>query len=384
VASILSFALDRWDDVPRCRHHVISRLASSNRVLFVSQPSHIRNIFRRSWHEQRGLTQVSENLFAYVPPGWLPYTDGYPLLNRFLAALRNLAVRRRMRQLGMHHPVLYIWHPFFADVVGRFGERLVVYHCYDEYASFGGSDRARVTARERRVLEAADVVFAVSEGLCRLKAELNPNTHVVHNGVDYQLFAAAQAPDTPLAPELRRISGPVIGCVTRVVPEYFDAPLLREIFTRRPEWSLVVVGPILMSSGAAAEAVEALKALPNVHLLGRRAFKDLPSYLKGFHACLIPYVLSENKLLADPLKLYEYLAAGKPIVSKPLPLPSWTRDVVAMADGVDEWIEAIDCAMRTDSAEKIARRQALARANTWDERVQQISRAIADLDAMSA
>jgi glycosyltransferase involved in cell wall biosynthesis len=383
-ASILSFAVDRWDDVPRCRHHVLSRLAASNRVLFVSPPNHIREVFRHPPSDAGRLKQVSTNLFTYVPPRWLPYTYGYPLLNRLFAWLRNLDVRRRMRQLGMRRPILYIWHPFFADVVGRFGEKLVVYHCYDEYAAFSGSDRARVVAQERRVLEAAAVVFAVSEGLCQLKAKVNSNTHLVRNAVDYDLFASAQNSDLPLAPELANIPRPVIGCVTRIVPEYFDARLLREIFVTRPDWSLVVVGPASMGTGHAAEAFESLKALPNVHLLGRREFRDLPSYIKGFDACVIPYVLSENKLLADPLKLYEYLAAGKPIISKPLPLLTWMGDMVGMADGVDEWIAAIDSAIRTDSAEKIARRQELARANTWDERVQRIRQAIADVEAMSA
>jgi glycosyltransferase involved in cell wall biosynthesis len=113
-----------------------------------------------------------------------------------------------------------------------------------------------------------------------------------------------------------------------------------------------------------------------VHLLGRRDLSALPSYLKGFDACLIPYVLTENKLLADPLKLYEYLAAGKPVVSKPLPGLASFSNVVSFATTAGEWIDAIDTAIRHDSDEAVARRQQVAQQHTWDMRVDAIGRLI--------
>ena len=155
----------------------MSRLARSNRVLFVSPQMHVREVLRKPVRDVRSLRRVHENLFTYVPPRWLPYSDR-PSLNRVFARLHIRAVRRIMRQLGMHRPILYIWHPFFADVIGHLDERAIVYHCYDEYAAFSVSDRARVAADELRVLHAADVVLAVSDGLCRLKSPANANTHL--------------------------------------------------------------------------------------------------------------------------------------------------------------------------------------------------------------
>src|SRR6185312_8324149 len=102
-----------------------------------------------------------------------------------------------------------------------------------------------------------------------------------------------------------------------------------------------------------------------------------PAYLKTFDACLIPYALTENKRLADPLKAYEYLAAGKPVVSKPLAALAPFSHVVSFATEADEWIAAIDDAIRGDSPERIARRQAVARCNTWDDRVEEILQLIA-------
>jgi len=371
---IVSFAMDQWSDVPRCRHHVVARLARRNRVLFTSPPRYVRDAFRGTGAKPRRLRKITDSLYTYAPPGWLPYTYRYPRLNRCSLRLRSQLLSRVVRRLGMDRPILYIWHPSFADVIGQLEARLVVYHCYDEYSAFTGSDPGRVADDEARILEAADIVLTVSEGLHARKRTRNPNTHLVRNGVDYPLFASAQDPATPVADALGGMPRPIIGCVTRIVPEYFDATLLRAVFARRPDWSFVVVGPECSTS----PALEELKALPNVHLLGRRELTDLPSYLKAFDACLIPYVLTTNKQLADPLKLYEYLAAGKPVVSKPLAALESFGDLVSAATDAAEWVDAIDEAIRGDSPERIARRQEAARQHTWDDRVEHIARLIAD------
>jgi len=369
-APIISFAVDQWTDVPRCRHHVMSRLAGQNRVIFATSPWYIRDALRhRRGHA--GLHRISSNLYTYRPPRWLPYSYRFPRLDRCSLQVRCRLLARTARGLGMERPILYIWHPSFADVVGQFDERLVVYHCYDEYAAFGGTDRAAVDEAEGRLLRAADLVLTVSEGLQARKRVHNGNTHLVRNGVDYRLFASAQDPRTPIAEELRAIRKPLIGCVTRIVPEYFDAALLRQIFTARSDWSFVVVGPRCAES----PELSALEALPNVHMVGRRELTELPSYVKAFDVCLIPYVLTENKRLADPLKLYEYLAAGKPVVSKPIAgvTALGGADVVTVASTAAEWIEAIDDGIHDDSEERIATRQAVASRNTWDDRVALIS-----------
>ena len=371
-ASLISCAVDAWHDVPRCRHHVMSRVARRNRVLFTGPPWYVRDALT-SRSAGGGLARVTDRLFTYRPPRWLPYSYRAPRLNEYALRLRSTCIRQAARRAGLDQPILYIWHPAFADLIGRLDERLVVYHCYDEYSAFSGSDRRRVAEDEARVLARADLVLTVSEGLQAKKRLLNANTHVMRNGVDYDLFSAAQHTATPRPPELDGVRGPIVGCVTRIVPEFFDAALLHDVFSRRRDWSFVVVGP----ECAGGADLERLKALDNVHFLGRRDLTELPAYLKTFDACLIPYALTENKRLADPLKAYEYLAAGKPVISKPLAALAPFSHVVSFATEADEWIAAIDDAIRGDSPERIARRQAVARCNTWDDRVEEILQLIA-------
>ena len=351
----------------------MSRLARRNRVLFTSSPWYLRDVFRRDGGGGAALTRITPNLHTYTPPRWLPYTYRFPRADRVSRRLRTFAMERVLEHLAMDEPILYIWHPSFVDAIGQLDASAVVYHCYDEYSAFAGVDRGRVADDEARLLTSADLVLTVSAGLCERKRKLNANTHLVRNGVDYDLFATAQDSDLPMASDLRDLPRPIIGCVTRIVPEYFDAALLREVFTRRPDWSFVVVGP----ECAASDALSSLKALPNVHFVGRRDLAALPSYLKAFDVCLIPYVLTENKQLADPLKVYEYLAAGKPVVSKPLDALASFADVVSCATTADEWIDAIGAALCDHAPDRVARRQAIASQNTWDARIAQISTLIA-------
>src|SRR5262249_37301022 len=134
-ASIVSFAVDRWTDVPRCRHHVMSRFARHNRVLFTTPPWYVRDVLSRRAPDAGRVTRCHDTLHPYAPPRWLPYTYRVGAVDRLAQRARSLLLRRVMDGLAMTRPVLYIWHPSFADVIGQLDEQLVVYHCYDEYAA---------------------------------------------------------------------------------------------------------------------------------------------------------------------------------------------------------------------------------------------------------
>jgi glycosyltransferase involved in cell wall biosynthesis len=382
---ILSFAKDRWDGVWFNRQHLLSRLASVNRVLYAASPCYVRDTLRGLWGGERapsGLSRVTDSLHLYTPPRWLPYNYRSRAFDRLTERMRIRQVQGALRELRMEKPILYLWEPSFANMIGRFDESLVVYHCYDEHVDFPGvtaADRRRILELVEYILSRADVVFAVSSSIYERKRPFNPNTHVVRNAADFTLFAQAQEPRTRVPDDLLAIPRPVVGCVTRVVASYFNVGLLRRVFERRPDWSLVVVGPEGTHTPEERRELDALKSLPNVHLLGRRAQAALPGYLKGFDVCLMAYPDIQNVLHSEsPLKMYEYLAAGKPVVSTPLPLISHLGDVIGFARDEEEWVGAIERAMRENTPAKVEQRQALARENTWDQRAAFIADKLAE------
>jgi glycosyltransferase involved in cell wall biosynthesis len=377
---ILSFDVNPWDGIWFSRQHLLSRLARLNPVLYVTSPFYIRDALQGVWRGEgraTGVSKIGENLYTYAPPRWLPYNYRSQPLNQTTERLRVRQIQKALDKLGMKRPILYIWHPSFAGMIGHFDESLVVYHCYDEYIDFPGitaADRERIQAQEEAILSRADIVFTASSSIYERKRRANANTHIMRNGVDYSLMATAQDAETPIPADLLAIPRPVIGCVTRIVEDYFDLGLMHEVFTKRPDWSLVVVGPEATMSGEKKGQLEALRKLPNVFLLGRRRRESVPGYLKGFDVCLIAYPVIDVVLHTEsPLKMMEYLAAGKPIVSPRLPLLSELSSVINFAGTTDEWIEAIQSALSEDASHKVRQRQAIARESSWDRKAAIIS-----------
>ena len=173
---------------------------------------------------------------------------------------------------------------------------------------------------ERKLLERVDCVFAVNEPLARRKRELNPETHVAPHGVDHALFARALDASAPLPADLADLPKPVIGFYG-TLQDWVDLDLIGEIARRHPDWSVVLIGRLLVD-------IEPLARSPNVHLLGARPYEQLPAYCKGFDVGLIPYRSPTSCVFRNPLKLREYLSAGLPVVSTSLPEVAPVRTLV--------------------------------------------------------
>jgi hypothetical protein len=155
---------------------------------------------------------------------------------------------------------------------------------------------------------------------------------------------------------------------------WIDFDLLRHVAASRPRWSFVLIGP----RGRLAD-VHKVEGLPNVHLLGRRPYGDLPGYLRGFDACLNPYVLDEVARHASPLKLYEYLAAGRPVVSVDMPEARRFEAVVAIGRTPDEILRRLDEAVApvTQDPARVAARVASVAVQSWDQRFRELEAALA-------
>jgi glycosyltransferase involved in cell wall biosynthesis len=191
--------------------------------------------------------------------------------------------------------------------------------------------------------------------------------HVLH-AADISLFAKALDPDLPLPEDIAGIPSPRVG-VVGVHDERLDVDALVTIAREEPSWHVILVGPV--QPGDVDEA--ALRELPNVHLLGGKTLEELPAYLKALDVALIPYKVNELTRNIFPLKLYEYLAAGLPVVAGNLPELAPFSDRVALATSPREYVSLVRAALASDDAEARAARSACAAENSWDKRVEEIS-----------
>jgi glycosyltransferase involved in cell wall biosynthesis len=212
------------------------------------------------------------------------------------------------------------------------------------------------------------LVITTSENLRLSRKTLNPATHTVLNAADVELFNAALEPDLPVAADLAEIPGPRLG-VVGMHDSRLDVDALEILARADGSWQIVLIGPVKQDQVDEPR----LRRCPNVHFLGEKPRSELPTYLKALNVGLVPYKASELTRNIFPLKLFEYLAAGLPVVVGGLPELRPFDGIIGVADTPADYPDLIRKAMAEDDHEQRADRVALAAENTWDHRVEEIS-----------
>ena len=376
--NIICFAKD-WSETPTSNNHVMVELAKSNRVIWLNSIAtrtpklnsgrDLRKIARKLGSFVRGAERVSDNMWVYTPVVLpLPHSRVATAINQYIL---RLTLRLLRRKLGMKDFQLWTFLPSTADYVGRLDESVAVYYCVDEWSKFDYVDGARVAEAERKLISKADVVFAVAQSLVRDRLPLNPQTHLARHGVDHELFAAALKDETEVPADLASIPKPTLGFYG-TLQNWVDYDLLAHLATRHPEWSIVLIGEPKVD-------LSKLQRLSNVYVLPRKPHSDLPKYCKGFSVGLIPYVMNERIMHVNPLKLREYLSAGLPVVSVPLPEVQDYSSQIHIGRTYEEFERGVEEAIRTDSPARRKARSEAMRSETWHARVSDVFERVMDV-----
>ena len=374
---IVTFSRHPWSQQAwKNRHHVISRLTRWYRILYVEEPIYIRHLLRslsRQGVSESGRKSRTENVIPYCPPAYLPRIYGYPKIERLSQRLRNFHLRWVCQRMGIHYPILIIWDPEFSYMLDHFNESLRCYFVDDQYSLFTGTNAIETAREEEALLKRVNLVFCTSETLCNDKKRLNRNVHLIANGVDYGLFAPAASNLYPAPPELQEIKRPILGFVGNV-DDRVNYGLLTAVANDNPSWSIVLIGPYNICSQQYREEFNQLLACKNARWLGFRTLQNIPLYIQGMDVCAIVNRVNDFAQFVYPIKLHEYLAAGKPIISTAIPSIIPFRDVVHIADSPAEWKKYLEQALTETETAWIERRQAIARQHTWDHRAEQVHR----------
>ncbi len=284
-------------------------------------------------------------------------------------------IRRVLRRLPGERLIVWLSHPLHADALDAFpGRTLACYDWTDDWAAFDilpVEDPMEIVVLNDRLLREVDLIFAVSAELERRAAMVNPHTYRAPNATDPEKLGQAVGEGPPAA-ELIGLPRPIIGYVGQVADK-MDYELIGQVARARPDWSFVFVGPVWSSK---REQVASLKELGNVHFLGVRPFEQLVPYLRGFDVCTLPHAVTPLTRSMDPIKLYDYLAAGKPIVSTPVAGVERFADVVRVAAGPADFVAALEAA-RSENGSLAERRWSYAQANTWQTRAGEMWQALA-------
>lgn len=379
----IGFTLRPWQSTWKTDQKIMSLLAATNRVLYVDPPRSLHAAVREvvgRMPRTPVLRQIGPSLLVYQEPAFLPaWGRAHPLspiYNGMIDPLRLGHLRHIVRRHGFQSAILWSFTPLSSKVLGRLGERLVVYHVLDNFDEFFSSREVWhriVRTAHREMIRRADVVFAVSEGLLEECLKYNRQAYLMPNAVDYEPFEAAVRAGT--APhDVNAIPRPVIGFVG-VLHATIDFELLEMVARAHPEWSLMLVGPLSLDAED-ARLFKRLCSLANVHYLGGKPPDALPGYVKSCDVGLIPHRLNTYTAFGDPQKLYEYMACGVPVVSTAIPAVRRFQPLVHVADSSADFVAAVGKAVAHPDGLATARK-ALARENSWEHRVREIGTILA-------
>ncbi|PJG60145.1 glycosyltransferase [Aeromonas cavernicola] len=327
-----------WGQHPSSTQHLIRRLLPDYQVLWVNSIG-----LRRPRFTLHDLTRMGRKLSAVLrrsakteisseqhnQPQVLPPL-ALPLPGNRLAGKINghwLAAQIRAQFPELDRPLLWLSLPSAVDLVGKLGERAVIYYCGDDFSALAGVDHQAVARSEATLVEKADLILAASPALA---SRFPPHkTRLLTHGVDLELFMPPQPRPTDL-PRGRPIAG-FYGSIS----DWIDLPLLAETAKALPHWDLVLIGPVQTD-------LSPLQGLPNVHLLGPRPHHALAAYAQHWQVSLLPFVDNAQIRACNPLKLREYLAVGRPIVSTDFPALEGFRELVHISTTASSLASAIN------------------------------------------
>ena len=376
--TIVCFA-SGYDAPPTSKHHVMHILAERNVVLWVNY--HASRVPTASSSDllymAKKLRQVAggmkrprknrKNLYVLTPLV-IPLPRS-PLARRLNRLLLIAQIRLALGKVRNGPTQIWSFTPDIAYTLGHFNEEEVVYYCVDDHASFSGYDKAQVLRDEEELCRRADLVVTTSMALQEAKAPWNTNTILVPHGVDYDHFSRAVQEDLPCPADLVAIPRPRLGFFG-LIRDWVDVDLLAQVARKRPDWRFVMIG-----DADSNVDLGKYRSTPNMHFLGRKRYEELPAYCRHFDVGLIPFKINELTRAVNPIKLREYLAAGLPVISTPMPEVKLYENLIEIVNSSAEFEAAVEKCLATAETTRAARLSAMAR-ETWPQKVEQICEAL--------
>ncbi|MFZ5652584.1 MAG: glycosyltransferase [Bacillota bacterium] len=373
-----------WEPIWNRSQQLMSRLPRSNRILYVEPPATMLSALKDSslwfkwWQWLKGARQKTENIYLYTPPVILPFGNMYPWVNRINQRWLLLFVGGVARRLGFKNPLVWTYLPNSLIISRGLNPAAIIYDCVDEHSEFPGLiNRDAVLEMERELLAGSDLVFATASGLYEAKKQYCRNIYLLPNAADVEHFARADREETVVPPDIAGLPRPLLGFVG-VIHDWIDLELIEYMARSRPDWTCVMIGPV-----GAGISVDRLKELPNVHFPGRKDKEELPGYLKAFDVCLNPFKKNELTDRVSPLKLYEYMASGRPVVSVEMPGVEEFREYIEIAADYGGFLEAVERALESENEDRKRRRMEIAAVNSWENRVAFMSEKISELTGLT-
>jgi glycosyltransferase involved in cell wall biosynthesis len=386
---IVCFSTEDWDTpLPTNKHQLMVRLAKANNEIIYVETIGIRKPSIRKADMKRIKQRIQKSM-SQPKAGTKNLTVVSPLVipgqgkGLKLKLNRILFLPKLKKVLKEHHikdPILWVFNPFAVHFVDSIPHKFLVYHCVDDLSHIPGADSQAILDAEKVLLGKANIVFATSPWLCEKCRHHNKNTHLQNNVGDFAHFSKVMDESTPVAPAVAKFKHPVVMFVGNIAASKLDFELIEQIALKRIDWSIVLVGPVW--NDVSPLRLQRLQKFNNLFMLPHVPYPQLPTYIKAADALIIPYQINDYTKGVFPIKFFEFLATGKPVVSIDLPSLHQYRDIVPLPGTHQAFSRAVDSVIKEEDINR-DKRIALAKQNTWEHRLEELSSLIQESMAAS-
>lgn len=355
LADVICVSHLRWDFVLQRPQHLLTRCARERRCYYIEEPLYATGGIPRLDMRK------SSNVMVVVPhlPGGA---------ERNAAAIQRRLLDELITRERIDSYVLWYYTPMALAFTDHLRPHAIVFDCMDELSAFAQAPAA-LKEFEAELLRRATIVFTGGQSLYQSKRNRHPNVHAFPSSVDANHFAQARTLATD-PPDQAAIARPRLGFFG-VIDERMDIGLIRGVAAAKPDWHIVMVGPVVKIDPSM------LPHGDNIHYLGSKSYDELPGYIAGWDVALLPFARNASTRYISPTKTLEYMAAGKPVVStsiRDVVHPYGQRGLVRIADTVDDFVYACGAAMAEDAASRMRDADAFLRQTSWDDTWAQMRR----------
>lgn len=312
----------------------------------------------------QGPKNIQPNVWVLSPLA-IPFKHDNSWVRWFNQNLLKLQVKHFLVSRKLKKPLIWTYHPFMLDVLNCMNVGKLVYHCVDDLSAVPGIDATAFNAEQYRLLKKADVVFATAQALAENCAHHNDNTYFLSNVVDVDHFSKAFLPDA-IPEDLSCIPEPRLAYHGVLSDFKIDFQLLLDVARLKPEWSFVFIGE--EREGQKNKQFHELLGLSNVYYLGYKEYEILPQYLRGVQVGLLPTLINEYTNGMFPMKYYEYIASGLPVVSTSLLFTAFENHRLTIGNSAVEFVKAIEEQLTLGKYE-ISEARKIVGSNTWNDRM---------------
>ena len=364
-----------WGVLPSSTQHLIHHLAKDRRILWVNSiglrsPQLNLKDLKRIWtkitaktikktsFENASSTKNQDHLnkIQIINPFTLPAPRSH-FARKVASEMLSRQLKPIIKAANFHDPIVWTSLPTAVDIAEKLNASSIVYYCGDDFSSLAGVDHKTVALREKELIQDASLILTASEIL--FHRLYTPRTKNLPHGVDYSLFSSPTQPAEDL-PQNNRPTAGFYGSIS----EWLDYDLLEKTIQRLPHWNFVFIGKRTKQAAP-------LMKYQNTYFLGSRPHQSLPMYVQHWNVSLLPFLHNAQINSCNPLKLLEYLAAGKPIVSTPFPALETYKDFVSIANTPEEFICALEKARKHTSKE--TKQQKAVEEHTWQARAKTLN-----------